>query len=685
MTRTRQTVERRRLVVTILGLGIAMAGVAGPASPVIANPGSAAGQATAVTQAAKRPLAGTALALAFGKVPAVAWLARSPGGTARVYAAAPAEAPGTALGPTRAGRDGLPAAAATIKGDVWIVAARSEPSGSRLWAQAWRGGQWEPALTGPSARTWDHHPTAAAGKKGLWVAWIGEDESSADAAIFASRWTGSSWTPEERLPRVAGTPMAPSIAVGDNGRPIVAWAASDGADAEIWLATRGSSGWSSPHQLTNNEFPDITPSIAARAGRLLVAWVSFTPTGYVPTARLQSSGGTWQPAQRLSSRPGTHPVAMFSSSDAVVLWGARLANRQVLRSTVRRDNAWGPVINLATATGTRAAAGAGSDGRLALAWRRPDGTLAAAEGEIDAGESGSRGAVVRVTRSLSGPAQSQTSAASVLLPLAESGTVPHNFSAFGDSITLGIVVLGRNPLIVEFTPGYVGPLTSMLEDVFGPVTISNDGVGGELTSEGLSRIAGVIRARRPDSLLLMEGTNDVTFFVDPPTIAFNLQQMINRAKASQPGIITFLGMIIPRDEGWDNELNRRTDEVNELLIGVAEATGATLVDTHTALDGQGSLFSDHVHPNEDGYEVLAGAWYDVVEPELLSLTNLGDIDDSGRVDGADLVFLGIAFGSAQGDSSYSAAADINQDGMVDGFDLAILADHFSLDVESSGG
>ena len=538
---------------------------------------------------------------------------------------------------------------------------------------------------GPSARTWDHHPTAAAGKKGLWVAWIGEDESSADAAIFASRWTGSSWTPEEQLPGVAGTPMAPSIAVGDNGRPIVAWAASDGADAEIWLVTRGSSGWSSPRQLTNNEFPDITPSIAARAGRLLVAWAAFTPTGYVPTARLQSSGGTWQPAQRLSPRPGTHPVAMFSSSDAVVLWGARLSNRQVLRSTVRQDNAWGPVTNLATATGTRAAAGAGSGGRLALAWRRPDGTLAAAEGEIDAGESGSPGAVVRVTRSLSGPAQSQTKPTFVLLPQAGSGTVPHNFSAFGDSITLGIVVLSRDPLINEFTSGYVGPLANMLEDVFGPVSISNDGAGGEMTAGGLSRIVGVIQARRPDSLLLMEGTNDITFLVDPPTIAFNLRWMINQAEAAQPGIITFLGMIIPRDEGWENELNRRTDEVNELLIGVAEATGATLVDTHTALDGQESLFSDHVHPNGDGYKVLAGAWYDVVEPELLSLTNLGDIDGSGRVDGADLVFLGIAFGSAEGDSSYSAAADINQDGMVDGFDLAILADHFGLDVESSGG
>jgi len=684
VTRANHAVSRRRLALAIFVLGIAATVTTALSSSVAASPSS---EAVPAAQATKRPLPGTALALAFGKVPAVAWLSTSPGRVARVYAAAPPEAPETALGPALAGRDGLPTAASTADGDLWIVAARSGRSGSRIWAQSWSDGQWESALAGPSARTWDHHPAAAAGKKGLWIVWVGEDESSADAALFASRWTGSSWTPAEQLPGVAGSPMAPSIAIGRNGRPIVAWAAHDGGDAEIWIATRGGSGWSSPSQLTNNTVPDITPSIAARDGRVLVSWAAFTPAGYVPTARLQTSGGTWQPAQRLSPRPGSHPVALFSSTGAVVLWGATLGGRQVLRSTVREDDAWGPVTNLATAAGTRAAAGEDSrGGRLAVAWRRPDGTLAAAEGEIRAGEERRRGATVRLTRSISGSAQPPVNAAAALAPQAESGTVPHTFSAFGDSITLGLVVHSRDPLVIEHTPGYIAPLKGLIEDVFGPVTISNDGVGGELTAEGLSRIGGVIRVRQPESLLLMEGTNDVTFLVGTQTIVFNLQQMINRAKLEQPGIIIFLGMIIPRHESaeWNDPLNQRTDEVNEMLPGVAEATGATLVDTHAALDNQPSLFSDHVHPNEDGYEVLGGAWNEGVQPELLSLTNRGDIDGSGRVDGADLVLLGIAFGSMAGGEAYSADADINQDGMVDGFDLAILADSFGQDIESSG-
>jgi lysophospholipase L1-like esterase len=477
--------------------------------------------------------------------------------------------------------------------------------------------------------------------------------------------------------------MAPSVAIGAEGRPVVAWAASDGSDAEIWIVERGSSGWSSPRRITDNDVPDITPSIAADDGTLVVAWTSFSPSGYVPNARLRATADTWQPAHRLSPRPGAHPIALFAAGDAVVLWESAVGSRRVLRSSVHSQSAWGPVSNLATAAGARPAGAGGAGDRLAVAWRRPDGTLAAAEGEILGEDRGERVPVLRFSRFLSGPASPGPESTAVVLPQVDFGAVPHTFSAFGDSITLGIVVPSRDPLIIVNTPGYVGPLESMLEDVFGAMTFSNDGVGGETTSEGLNRIAGVIRARRPDSLLLMEGTNDVTFLVDPATIAFNLRQMISRANAEQPGIITFLGTLIPRNEGWDNELNQRTDTVNDLLVSVANDSGATLVDTHTALDGNGSLFSDHVHPNEAGYDVLAGSWYEGVEPVLMSLTNLGDIDGSGRVDGADLVLLGISFGSVAGDDAYSAAADINQDGLVDGFDLAILADHFGQVVAGS--
>jgi lysophospholipase L1-like esterase len=54
----------------------------------------------------------------------------------------------------------------------------------------------------------------------------------------------------------------------------------------------------------------------------------------------------------------------------------------------------------------------------------------------------------------------------------------------------------------------------------------------------------------------------------------------------------------------------------------------------------------------------------------------GDVDESGRVDGVDMIVLARAFGSSTGDLRFWRPADINGDGSVDGDDLAILAANF---------
>jgi len=55
---------------------------------------------------------------------------------------------------------------------------------------------------------------------------------------------------------------------------------------------------------------------------------------------------------------------------------------------------------------------------------------------------------------------------------------------------------------------------------------------------------------------------------------------------------------------------------------------------------------------------------------------LGDINSSGRVDGLDLILLGLGFGAAKKDPRYTVQTDIDLNGLIDGDDLAILAAHF---------
>ena len=54
----------------------------------------------------------------------------------------------------------------------------------------------------------------------------------------------------------------------------------------------------------------------------------------------------------------------------------------------------------------------------------------------------------------------------------------------------------------------------------------------------------------------------------------------------------------------------------------------------------------------------------------------GDVDGDGRVDGADLIQMALAFGARSGTRRYDPASDLNGDGVVDGSDLAILGSSF---------
>ncbi|HUO86436.1 MAG TPA: GDSL-type esterase/lipase family protein [Thermoanaerobaculia bacterium] len=54
----------------------------------------------------------------------------------------------------------------------------------------------------------------------------------------------------------------------------------------------------------------------------------------------------------------------------------------------------------------------------------------------------------------------------------------------------------------------------------------------------------------------------------------------------------------------------------------------------------------------------------------------GDINRDGRVDGSDLLSMGLAFGSSRGEGRFLNIADLDGNGQIDGNDLAILASNF---------
>lgn len=58
-----------------------------------------------------------------------------------------------------------------------------------------------------------------------------------------------------------------------------------------------------------------------------------------------------------------------------------------------------------------------------------------------------------------------------------------------------------------------------------------------------------------------------------------------------------------------------------------------------------------------------------------------DIDNNGKIDGLDLSFLALHFGTQEGDTYYESSVDFNGDGWIDGDDLSILSSHFGETLE----
>ncbi|MEM7480048.1 MAG: GDSL-type esterase/lipase family protein [Acidobacteriota bacterium] len=184
------------------------------------------------------------------------------------------------------------------------------------------------------------------------------------------------------------------------------------------------------------------------------------------------------------------------------------------------------------------------------------------------------------------------------------------YIAFGDSITFGV---GDDQSRTEI--GYPPRLEAILNGQGLNVIVENQGIPGETTAEAVSRIDAVLDGGG-DVLLLMEGTNDINARVSKETIRFNLQTIARRA--SSAGLETVHATIIPRlpTANFDGS-NRVTREVAGEVRNLAWSDRRRLIDPFETFIAQSSGFeplyvggSDKLHPNADGYDVMAQAFAD---------------------------------------------------------------------------
>jgi acyl-CoA thioesterase-1 len=205
------------------------------------------------------------------------------------------------------------------------------------------------------------------------------------------------------------------------------------------------------------------------------------------------------------------------------------------------------------------------------------------------------------------------------------------YVAFGDSITEGF---GDDPNRAE--KGYPPRLEALLQQRGQNAEVRNEGLAGETTSDGLSRISRVLKPG-DDVLLLMEGTNDIgEQKLSNEAIAFNLDKIAEKAEAN--GMSVVHATVIPRFGSNYDGTNIVTGDFNGRVRELAWKEERKLADPFEVLLRQisnlGQLYFDKLHPNTAGYDLLARIFADVLTnvdtvPPVTGLVT--PVNDSPRV------------------------------------------------------
>jgi lysophospholipase L1-like esterase len=162
--------------------------------------------------------------------------------------------------------------------------------------------------------------------------------------------------------------------------------------------------------------------------------------------------------------------------------------------------------------------------------------------------------------------------------------------AFGDSLTHGT---GAKPS--QSYPAILETLTGR--------RVINAGVPGELSAEGVERLPRVLRQHAPDMLILCHGGNDLLRDKDTQQLKSNLRTMVELAKSRDIPVVL---LAIPEPGLWLSGA--------ALYSEVAAALDLPLEDGIIAeIEGDPALKSDPIHPNAQGYRLMAEAVHELLQ------------------------------------------------------------------------
>ena len=169
------------------------------------------------------------------------------------------------------------------------------------------------------------------------------------------------------------------------------------------------------------------------------------------------------------------------------------------------------------------------------------------------------------------------------------GSIGETIICFGDSLTHGTGA-GKGK-------DYPSQLSKMIA---GPVI--NAGVSGDTTARALQRLERDVLSKSPDLVLITLGGNDLKNGVARDLAFENLRIIVESIRNTGAKVILG-GLKFPiRDRGFGRAYQELADDTGAILIP----------NIFEGIMGNRKLMSDPIHPNDEGYKIIAERFYEAM-------------------------------------------------------------------------
>lgn len=197
--------------------------------------------------------------------------------------------------------------------------------------------------------------------------------------------------------------------------------------------------------------------------------------------------------------------------------------------------------------------------------------------------------------------------------------------AFGDSITEGQVIVPNTEsaeLISVFETAYPTVLAGLLGARYTDqrIEVFNRGRAAERAELALSRFIGSFGIDRPDTVVLLEGYNDIIFAATSGLGIDAAEHGVSAlaADARNRGARVFICTLSPSKAGRRQIPMSSIQAANDRLRVVARGEGAYLIDVFSALlpDLDANISSDGLHLTPAGYRRVAETVFAAIRADL---------------------------------------------------------------------